>query len=250
MQPPSRTPTATGVESPPILSWQEWYADKWNTWEQGAHQLFVGPTQSGKTTLCRLTVRIRNYVVVLGTKPVDSSLDAYIDEGYKRIEHWPPRRKDLRPDSHGDVRLILWPKISAIADLWKHIDTYRACLNHVFVDGKWTLVVDEGIWVAGRDGLNLGKEISAISYASASNKVSMCLLVQRPSGLPSISWSSVSDAMIFHAGVTRDVRELASLGTYDPRDVQKIVQNGLSGRQFLDLPCRGGKKWSISEVEL
>ena len=236
-------------EGAPVVPWADWYAEKWHTWRQGQHQLFVGPTQSGKTTLARQLARLRNYVVVFGTKAYDESLDAFLDEGYRRITQWPPRKKDLEPDEAGDVRLILWPKIKSIPDLWEYKPVYSKCLNSIFIEGRWTLVLDEGIWLADKGGLDLGKEISAIAYGSASNKVSMCLLTQRPSGLPRISWSSVTDAHIFHTGVTTDVRELASLGTYDPADVKRVVQR-LEGRQFLDLPVRGGKEWAISEVQL
>lgn len=250
LQPQRRAPQA--IDTPEVIPWQTWYEEQYYTWAQGEHRLFVGPTQSGKTTLCRYLVRYRDYVVVLGTKPRDPSLDAYIKEGYKRIYQWPPREKDMKPDADGCLRLILWPKIVKIADLKdpKIIEMFRRCINDVFVGGGWTIVIDEGLWVGSREGLGLGDEISAISYASASSKVTMCLIVQRPAGVPRISWSSVSDAMIFHGGVTDDVRELASLGTHSPNEVKQVIQTGLAGRQFLDLPCRGGKEWSISEVEL
>jgi len=73
------------------------------------------------------------------------------------------------------------------------------------------------------------------------------LAIQRPSGLSRVTWSSVSDAYVFHLGVTNDVRELASLGTYSPIDAAKVIRN-LRGHQFLRLPCRGGAEWSISEM--
>jgi hypothetical protein len=194
---------------------------------------------------------MRRFVVVFGTKPVDSSLDAYVEEGYLRIDHWPPTPGDLRKGRKqwptGYVRLILWPKITTIDDLKKFRSVYQKCLNSVFVEGCWTLVLDEGIWLASRGGLKLGEEVAAIAYASASSLVNMCLLVQRPSGLSPIAWSSVADALIFHGGITRDIRELASLGTYDPRDVSMVVQS-LEGRNFLDLPTRAQKEWSISQV--
>ncbi len=235
--------------SPPVVGWSQWYADQRLTWSPGQHRFFVGPTQSGKTTLCRLLVRYRNYVIVLGTKAKDDSLDEYIREGYTRIYQWPPKPKDLRRDEDGNVKLILWPKITSIPDLWRFRDVYAKCLNSAFIDGGWTLVLDEGIWLGSRGGLNLGQEIAAISYGAASNKVTMCLLAQRPSGIPPISYTNVSDAMIFHGGYTRDIRELASLGTNEPRDVTAAIQH-LRGRQFLDLPMRGGREWAITEVEL
>ena len=237
------------IEGPPVVPWPTWYAETAATWEQGQHRLFVGPTQSGKTTLARLHARLRNFVVVFGTKPVDPSLDAYVAEGYTRVETWPPPRKALQPDRNGDVRLILWPKIKTRAELRGHRATYAACMDHVFISGRWTIVADEGLWLSSRSGLNLGAELGDIAYGSASNKVTLLLLLQRPAGVPRVAWSSVSDACLFHLGVTADVRELASLGTVDPADAKRAVQR-LRGRQFLYLPCRGGREWSVSEAVL
>lgn len=122
-------------------------------------------------------------------------------------------------------------------------------MDHVFISGRWTIVADEGLWLSSRSGLNLGAELGDIAYGSASNKVTLLLLLQRPAGVPRVAWSSVSDACLFHLGVTNDVRELASLGTVDPTDAKRAVQR-LQGRQFLYLPCRGGREWSVSEAVL
>ena len=88
-----------------------------------------------------------------------------------------------------------------------------------------------------------------MAFGAASNKVSLYLCLQRPSGLSRVTWSSVSDAMVFHLGVTNDIRELASLGTYDPKEAAAAIKS-LQGHAFLDLPCRGGATWSISVVDL
>lgn len=187
--------------------------------------------------------------MVLGTKPRDKSLDDYLRDGYTRIDHWPPKPREMRPDAEGNVHLIVWPRIERREQMRSYAPMFAKVIDDVFVQGGWTIVIDEGLWIAGSDGLGLGSEISDLSYGSASNLVTMCLLVQRPAGLPRIAWQSVLDAMIFHLGVTTDLAELASLGQYDPYDV-KIAIGRLQGRQFLDLPCRGMREWSVTEVEL
>lgn len=232
---------------PPVVPWGSWIGAHAKESEQGQHKLFVGPTQSGKTTLMRIMLRLRPYTVVLGTKPRDSSLEKYIAEGYRRIESWPPKPKELVPAADGSVRLILWPQIRQYGDLRRHRDVYRKCLGDVFTEGGWALGCDEGLWVANRKGLGLDSELADIAYGAASNKVSLHLCIQRPAGLSRVTWSSVSDAYVFHLGVTNDVRELASLGTYAPVDAANAIRN-LEGHQFLRLPCRGGAKWQITEV--
>lgn len=241
------------LELAPIELWPQWYARKATQLKQGEHVLFCGPTQSGKTLLCRLLARLRNYVVVLGTKAWDPSLDAYIEEGYVRIDHWPPTREDYRKGQkvweEGNVRFILWPKIRKIEDLRKFRPVFAKCLEQSFTDKGWTIVADEGLWLSDRSGLALGSQLGAIAYGGASAKISLYLCIQRPANLPPVTWTSCSWAEIFHSGRTDDVRELASLGIYEPRAAQAAVR-GLRGHQFLDLPCRGGAEWAITQVDL
>lgn len=243
------TPQPNG---PPVVPWPQFYAGKAAELRQGMHVLFVGPTQSGKTVLCRYFARLRSCVVVLGTKPVDPSLDAYVDEGYVRIDHWPPTRSDFNKGRgwvEGEARFILWPRITKREELRGMRSLYAKCFDDVFIQGKWCIVADEGLWISGKTGLNLGAQLGDIAYGSASNKVSLYLCVQRPSNVPPVTWTSVSEVEIFHMGRTDDVREMASLGTYDPKAVVPVVQQ-LRGHAFLSLPTRGGAQWAISEVDM
>jgi len=241
------------VEAPPEEDWGVWIARKKREIRQGMHLLFTGPTQSGKTILCRMMARNRSHVVVLGTKPVDPSLDAYVAEGYVRIDHWPPTNEDYRKGAkvwaEGDARFILWPKMKKREDLRRFRPVFAKCIEEVFIEGRWCIVCDEGLWLASRDGLNLGRHLSDLAFGSASNKVSLYLCIQRPANVPPVTWTSVSEAEIFHMGRTDDVRELASLGTYPPKAAVVAVQN-LRGHGFLSLPTRGGAEWAISQVDL
>lgn len=236
---------------PPVIGWGAWYAGQGREPGQGRHRLFDGPTQSGKTVLARMMARQRDYVVVFGTKPVDASLDAYVAEGYTRIDHWPPTRHDFRQGGWdgNEARFILWPKIKKRDELRAFRGVYAKCLDDIFIDGRWCIVADEGLWLSAKNGLNLGTELGDIAYGSASNEVSLFLCIQRPAGLPRITWASCADAYIFKTGVTNDLRELASLGTYDPKPVAAAIKR-LGRYEFLALPCRGGQEWAVSKVEL
>jgi hypothetical protein len=254
------------VGTPPrTLTWPQFEAERRVTVKQGDHQLFVGPTQSGKTVLCRINVRDRKWVVVWGTKKRDQSLDAYVNEGYVRVDAWPPthrldwngKRLVRKPwnykkeaERDGYAKLLLWPDIVNRTDLRRHRDEYAKCLDSAFIEGGWTIVIDEGLWVTSRGGLALDQELSQIAYGAASNKVSLYLCMQRPSGMSRVTWSSVSDAYVFKSGVVDDIRELASLGVDEPRDAVKVIQTQIRGHQFLHIPTRGQSKgWSISEVD-
>jgi hypothetical protein len=196
---------------------------------------------------------------VLGTKPIDDEMDAYIAEGYTRIETWPPPRKALRPLSDGSVRLVLWPKIKTREQLRSHRPTFARCLDEVMIDvgrdprthkpGGWTVVADEGLWLMKRDGLALGEQLSAIAYAGRSSGITLMMLLQRPSGVPRDTWANAMHAFVWNHGVTTDTRELASLGTVNPKAVTAAVES-LRGFQFLYLPCRAGTGWAVSQVQL
>lgn len=250
------TPLDQSREVPPVVPWNAWYWERARTPGQGRHQLFDGPTQSGKTVLAHKLADLRDFVVVFGTKPVDASLDAYVNEGYTRIDHWPPTRSDFRKGGWGadEARFILWPRIVKREQLRAYGPVFAHCLDDIFINGRWTIVIDEMLWVCGRSGLNLGQEVADIAYGSASNKVSLYMCMQRPAGVPRITWSSCADALIFKSGVTNDLRELASLGTYDPKPTTVAIKR-LQRFQFLDLPCQSGDglkeaTWSISRVEM
>ena len=222
---------------------------------EGIHLLFVGQTRSGKTTLKRIMSRLRRATVVFGTKPGrDSSLEKYIAEGFTRIDHWPPTKKELRPRGpYEQVKLLLWPAIKAYPELQKYNDVYRRAAEHMLVEANWNLDIDELRWVCGRDGLKLGDIITQIAVGGASNGTSLSMAIQRPSAVPIETYASSHHDYIFKLGNTNDIRELASYSAYSTREVSDAIR-GLNkgnldkGHQFLHLPVVGGASWKISEV--
>jgi hypothetical protein len=243
----------TTLASPLELSWADFATEFVSVWKQGQHCLFVGPAGSGKTVAARTFARARKYNLVLGTKMRDTELDAYLAEGYYRLDHWPPTKVDYhrarenwRP---GEVRFALWPKITKRADLRRFRPVYANALDSTLVDGGWTVVCDEGLWTADRAGLDLGDHLAALAYTGRSMGVTLMILLQRPRGVPINCWSNASYAFLWHMGNADDVRDMSSLGTEDARSVQAAVKS-LGGHDFLWLPCRAGSEWAISRVDL
>jgi len=263
-------------EPPRELPWSSFEAERRATVRQGMHQMFVGPTQSGKTVLCRVNVRDRDFVVVWGTKKRDDSLQAYVDEGYVRINRWPREhvrsgkrqvltttqlvkasngRLTEKPyrferDETGKLRVILWPDFQSLSDLRNYNDDFRKCLEDAYVLGGWSIVIDEMLWATRRTGLGLNERITELAFGAASNKVTLYMCMQRPTGMERTTWSSISDAYVFKCGVIDDIRELAALSTVDPRDAVTAIRTRISRHRFLHLPTRGQSLgWSISEVD-
>lgn len=236
--------------APPVIPWPTFEADFFARWEQGEHCLFSGPNKSGKTALCRVLARRRRMVCVLGTKPRDSALDAYLQEGYVRIDHWPPNASDWRRNGRRDddsARFILWPKITTRDDLTKYQPIFAGALDDMYVQGYWTIVADEGLWLSTK--LKLNEQLDGIAFSGRSNDLTLMILVQRPRGIPINCWTNALHAFLWQMGNTDDIRELASLGRNTRRSVQDAVSS-LVGHQFLYLPCHAaGGTWAISQVD-
>jgi hypothetical protein len=237
------------LETPPALPWPTFETQFLAHWKQGDHVLFSGPTGSGKTVAARTLVRHRDYVVVLGTKMRDKEMDEYIAEGYKRIYEWPPTYKQRRPDENGQVHLVLWPKITTREQLRSHRNQYAKCLDDCLVDGGWSIVSDETLWLSDRKGLDLGDQLGSIAYTGRSSKVTLLALLQRPSGIPRNIWSNCSSAFVWKSGVTTDLRELATLGTYQSKETEQAIRS-LKPYEFMYLPTRANAEWSVSKVDL
>lgn len=223
----------------------------------GVHRLFAGQTGTGKTTLARVFTRLKRATVVFGTKPgIDSSLDAYVTrEGFTRIDHWPPTKKELKAKGpYEQVKLLLWPKMKEYADLKRSAELFRAAVRDITVEGNWTIGVDEGLWTCWRKGLDLGDEISAIAFGGRSNGISLHLVIQRPSGIPIATYANCNEGYFFKLGNTNDIRELSSYTGYSTREVTDAIRslnkgNPTKGHQFLYAPMSGNGQWAISEMD-
>ena len=225
--------------------------------KNGVHKLYVGQSDSGKTTLQRIQSRMNRVTLVFGTKPGrDTSLEKYVtEEAFTRIESWPPKKSDLAPrGARGQVKLLLWPKITEYRQLRGLASMYRQALQSVMIEGgNWHLVIDEGLWFTSKNGLNLGQEISEIAYGGRSNGLSLSIGLQRPSGVPVITYSQCSMMYVFKLGNENDLRSIASYSQYPTRDVIDTVRglnrgNPTKGHQFLFMPTSGGAEWKVSEV--
>lgn len=255
------TPLRRVVEVPPEVAWNDFIVETVEDNARssvgkkgellGIHRLIVGKNGSGKTTLTKIFNRMKKAVLVFGTKPGrDASLEEYVErEGFLRIEHWPPKEKELRVRGEfGQVKLLLWPKITHYSELRNYAPMFRKAAEDIASEGRWTLSIDEGLWVCSNKGLNLGDIVSEIAYGGRSNGISLHLCVQRPSGIPIIIHDQCREGYVFKIGNTNDIREIASYSAYSNREVSEAVSD-LGVHEFLHLPMGAtDREWGVSEV--
>lgn len=223
-------------------------------WKQGQHVSLIGPTGQGKTTLTRRLLPRRSFVVVLASKPRDTSIDAIItDDGYRRITRWAKRPRPVRigTDARGrpvwESRIVLWPKgAGTLADtLDEQQDEYRECLSSAMAEGGWCVVADDLSWQV--EMLDLSRELRAIWKLGRSSGVSLVANVQRPAFVPHDAYSMASHLFLWQNADERDTRTLSGLGGLPAAPIRAIVRS-LPEHDWLHIEPRA-RSLTISRVE-
>jgi energy-coupling factor transporter ATP-binding protein EcfA2 len=184
------------------------------TWEQGEHVLISGPTKSGKTALARHVVQLRHnrggHVITLCAKPNE---DPTITSDYKDFVRWKSFKK--RHPSH-ESRVLLWPdtsKLKTDKDVIAHQkEVFQEAFDRINRSGKWTVQIDEGLYMVSPRFLNLGDSVAMAHAVGRSNNLTMVTLTQRPAHMPLIVYGSASHALVGRTREAADQRRLAELG--------------------------------------
>jgi hypothetical protein len=135
-------------------------------WRPGEHVAAIGDTGTGKTyLLARGLLNLRNYVVVLKTKPDKD--DATKWAGFLRIR----KAKGMQNERYS--RFLLEPEYREQA-----VEGWRMS-EAVWRQGSWTVVYDEE-WLAEKIGLT--DQIERLLTQSRSKNVSVVSGMQRPVG--------------------------------------------------------------------
>jgi ABC-type dipeptide/oligopeptide/nickel transport system ATPase component len=161
-------------------------------WKQGQHLTVIGDTGSGKTFLLSRLVQMRQYVVVLRTKP-----DDIVFEGFQKF-----RTAKSMQDVHNE-RILLEP------DYKKQAIEGFTMLEKAWQHGGWTIVIDEH-WYSERLGLK--PYIERLLTQGRSKGISVVTGMQRPV-LVSRFTLSQSEHIISFRLEPRDLRTLAEATT-------------------------------------
>lgn len=181
--------------------------------KQGEHILMCGGTGCGKTTLASLILADRKYVVMLRTKPKDSS---YTKMRLKDTHVWPA-------PWHAGTRLMLWPRPIADIDVTiaRQTHLFKQLFNKISQDSGWTVYCDETLYLT--EFLGLSKHISVNHEQGRSAGVTMMLATQRPSRIPLLAYSGTTHYFIWNTTFQDDLSRLAALGGTNRRALAEAI---------------------------
>lgn len=185
----------------------------------------IGPTGAGKTTLALAIIPRRNFVTVFGTKPADSTLDALVRQGWKRIQRWQDR-PDMVPDARGrypDQRLILWPRFRSMGDRYKQALTFYKALDSMFTDEGWTIFADEVYYLAKTLGLD--ESLKTWWMQGRSINLTVVSATQRPAWVPLEMYSQATHLYLWRSNDRRDLERLRDVsGEFSGGDLEAVVR--------------------------
>jgi energy-coupling factor transporter ATP-binding protein EcfA2 len=218
-------------------------------WPQGSHVLITGGTGSGKTLLARQldSIRLRRggsvVVFVCKLQP-----DETIREYYKGWTRWTTWKKH---PSYGENRILFWPKV-------EHLTPTKAralmrteienALEQIGKVGKWTVHIDEGLFVAAPAYLGMSDLLGLMYALMRSSKGTMITLAQRPAHLPVAIYPNLEHAFVGRASELPDLRRLADMdGSTNSRALQKMIQDN-GKHDFIWIPI--GQDWPPERMNL
>lgn len=181
------------------------------TWKVGQHVAAIGDTGTGKTYLVSRLVRLRQYVVVLRTKPDDIKFD-----GFKRVR----TAAALDGGVYDNTRLLLTPEHH------RQMREGYEMLEMVWDMGGWTVVIDE-LWYVEKL-LKLGPLVERLLTQGRSKRISVVVGMQRPAQISRFAISQCTHLFTFRVE-GRDLQTIKESTT--PRIVDPIA--ALRGHRFV-----------------
>ncbi len=168
--------TASAREQVPFYPWDT-FLSTYFRWVQGEHCALIGPTGSGKTSLMLRILTLRAYVVVMATKPRDSTLNALQREGYRRMQQW-----DTHLPARKYPRRLLWPDASQMYSAHVQQREFVAAMDAIYRVGYWCVCIDE-LWYLIHH-LKMAFEVKTYLQQARSLKISLLVGTQRPAFVP------------------------------------------------------------------
>lgn len=180
-------------------------------WRQGEHVIIVGDTGSGKTYLESKLLELRDYTIVIKTKPDDIKFP-----GYRKIKKFNDvmdlKTKRFILDSGFDPGLQRFHIANTIKLAWKQ-------------EG-WTIAVDETYYWTSV--LRMEKQLNMLLTQGRSKKLTIVAGMQRPAWISRFALSQATHAFIFRCE-GRDIITLSQ--ALSPRIARPVEE--LRGHDFV-----------------
>lgn len=189
-------------------------------WRQGEHITLIGPTGAGKTELIVNIARERTWEVFLATKRVDKTQhELHKLTGFRTITAAP----ELNPEI--GRRFIFkppWPRNATSAQVKAaHAQAFRSILHRAFYQTGWTVIVDEGRYIAKRLGLQDELELFWLQGRSQGN--SLITATQRPRFIPLEAYDQASHLFLWRDNDTANIARVAEMAGVNRKTVIDIV---------------------------
>lgn len=233
------------IQPAPRRDWDDWYAWFSGQWKQDEHISLIGPTGTGKSTMALELLKIRQWKIVLLTKPEDDKLDAALKrQRYVKIGAWPNNPpEDIQ-------KYLLWPSASASMDAESR-DQEKAVIHDMFTKvftgppggkaGRWCIYLDEARYVTDVNFLNLMRDVKQLLIQGRSLRISMVLSFQRPTWVPPEAYDQASYLFIAADNDRRNVQRFREIGGADGDVVAHTVQHHLGKYEWAFVDARPGQ---------
>lgn len=229
MQPLTLSETQTRIQDrletlAPRMSWDDFMLYEFD-WQQGQHIGLIGPTGSGKTTLALAILPIRKYIVVLATKPKDSTLSQFGKKnGFKRYSEWQEVDADLSP------RRLVWPDAKSLYSAVNQRRHFQMALQQIYREGNWCVYVDE-LWFIIHH-LRLELEMRTYLQQARSNGISLVAATQRPAFVPLEVYDQSTHLFFWRDTDERNLSRISGISWHNSKHVKTLVA-GLDPHEVL-----------------
>lgn len=218
-------------------------------WQQGEHVTLIGPTGRGKTTMALALLPLRDFTVIIGTKPrdADETLNRLIwrrnwrrplegpgPDDYLRVRRWPG------PPAEHAPRQVVWPRFRTMADVPHQREVVQATLRGVFAAGSWCVFADDVNHLI--DSCKVDEELKMLWRMGRSTGVSLVTALQRPRHAPLEAYDQATHLFIWRDNDDENVKRLGDLGGAHDRKTIRADVADLDKHEALYLNTRTGRK--------